>query len=67
MTAKEILGALQKEPRLSPAMLSEKLKINSQIVRNVLVTLSELKLVQTPAKGIYEITRLGEQVLKRIL
>ena len=35
--------------------------MNQQVIRNVLLTLSELDLVTTAAGGVYEITDLGQQ------
>ena len=43
--------------------ISERLKINPQQVRNVLVVLAELKLVETPVRGVYLITNLGKHIL----
>lgn len=64
MTATEILEAIQRKPRLTPIMIADELKMNAGVVRNVLVTLAELRLVQSPARGLYEITPLGQEVLK---
>jgi len=64
LTAIEILEAIQRKPRLSPMMIADELEMNPGVVRNVLVTLTELKLVQSPARGLYEITPLGQDVLK---
>ena len=36
-------------------------------IRNVLVVLSDLKLVEAKVRGLYEITPLGERLLKDIL
>ena len=66
MTAKEILLLLKKKPRLSPVMISDELKLNRQMVRNVLSVLSELRLVDTPVRGLYEITSSGKQVLRKM-
>ena len=66
MTDKEILQSLKKNPRQTPLMLSESLKMAPSHVRNVLSVLQELKLVQTPARGVYEITLLGKELLRKI-
>ena len=63
MTAVEILKLLREMPRLSPALIAERLGITPGVVRNVLMILSELQLVETPSRGIYQITSLGEHML----
>lgn len=42
--------------------ISEKTGISAQYVRNTLRVLSELRLVETPARGVYLITDLGKLV-----
>jgi DNA-binding IclR family transcriptional regulator len=64
MAAIEILGALQKTPRLSPILIASKTGIDIQRVRNLLVVLLELKLVETPSRGLYQITNMGEYILR---
>lgn len=64
LTATQILRVLQRKPRLSPVMIAEETKLSANTVRTVLQTLSELTLVAIPARGIYTVTELGEQVLK---
>ena len=66
MTAKEILKSLQKTPRQNPIMLAEGLNLKEQTIRNTLSILLEVKLVETPVRGLYEITKLGEQALRKI-
>ena len=66
MGSVEVLEALKIMPRMSPSMISKKLEINAQYVRNDIRVLSELKLVKKPAHGIYEITSLGEVVLAEV-
>lgn len=63
----EILAVIQNKPRLTPVLIAEASKLNPGVVRNVLMTLTELKLVISPARGIYEITELGEGVLKEAI
>ena len=43
--------------------ISEILKMNPQQVRNILLVLGELKLVETPVRGVYLITEIGKYVL----
>ncbi len=64
LTAIEVLQAIKEKPRITPIMIAAELKMNQQNVRNVLLTLSELGLVTTAARGVYEITPLGSQVLE---
>lgn len=66
MTAIEILKLLKESPRLTPVMVANKLGKAASHVRNVLSVLLELKLVHTSARGVYEITPLGEELLQRI-
>jgi predicted transcriptional regulator len=63
LTAIELLRAIDQNPRITPQEISEKLKINAQQVRNVLSVLAELKLVETPVRGVYLITELGKYIL----
>lgn len=65
LTAIEILQAIGRKPRITPVMIAEELKMNQQVVRNVLLTLSELGLVTTAARGVYEISQMGQQVLDK--
>ena len=66
MTAIEILKLLKETPRLTPIMIANKLGRATSHIRNVLSVLLELKLVYTPARGIYEITELGNELLKKL-
>ena len=43
--------------------ISQRLKMNAQQVRNILLVLTELKLVETPVRGVYLITDLGKHIL----
>jgi len=63
LTAIDVLRIIGQNPRITPLEISEKLKVNAQHVRNILLVLSELKLVETPARGVYLITELGKYVL----
>ncbi len=65
MTAREILETIQRKPRLTPTMIAEELDMIPGVVRNILSTLSELGLVNTPARGVYEISPLGSHVLEK--
>jgi predicted transcriptional regulator len=66
MSATKILKVLHETPRLSPTLIASKVGIKIQYARNLLTVLLELKLVETPSRGLYQITTLGEQVLKSI-
>lgn len=63
MAAKDVLRTIDQNPRITPLEISEKLKMNAQQVRNILLVLAELKLVETPARGVYLVTELGKYVL----
>jgi Mn-dependent DtxR family transcriptional regulator len=65
LTALEILQAIKQKPRITPVMIAEELEMKQQSVRNILLTLTELGLVGTVARGLYEITELGSQILER--
>jgi len=65
MPATEILKVLHELPRLSPKLIASKSGIKIQHVRNLLAVLLELKLVETPSRGLYQITHLGEFVLSK--
>lgn len=64
MAAIEILEVLRKTPRLSPVLIASETRIPIQRVRNLLTVLLELRLVETPSRGLYQITNLGETILK---
>jgi len=66
MSATKILTALLETPRLPPTLIASKTGIRVNYVRNLLAVLLELKLVETPARGLYQITGLGEHVLHQI-
>jgi predicted transcriptional regulator len=63
LTAIEVLKAIEQNPRITPQEISVKIKINPQQVRNVLSVLVELKLVETPVRGVYLISEKGKHVL----
>jgi predicted transcriptional regulator len=65
--AKEILGILNKEPRQTPQSILGKLGVSMSAIRNSLMVLSDLKLVETEARGLYRITPLGQYVLENML
>jgi len=62
----EILKILSKEPRQTPQSLQKAYKASISTVRNTLVVLSDLGLTRKKARGLYEITPLGQYVLERI-
>ena len=66
MTAIEILKTIERNPRITPLEVSKILNVSSQYVRNILTVLMELKLVETPVRGVYIITELGRNLLKEI-
>jgi len=62
--ATDILKLLKEEPRQTPGSIKEKVNFSISATRNVLMVLSDLGLVETKVRGLYEITPLGEHVLK---
>ena len=66
LTAVEILQILRDMPRLTPILIGRKMRRPPSVVRNVLVILVELGLVSSAARGLYELTPEGEEVLERI-
>lgn len=61
----EILRTVHRNPYISPVLLHNKLTSKAQLstVETVLRVLRELKLVQTPSRGNYQITKKGVEVL----
>lgn len=61
----EILRTVYRNPYISPVLLHDKLTSKTQFstVETVLRVLRELKLVQTPSRGNYQITKKGVEVL----
>jgi len=53
------------EPRQTPSNLVKKMKTQGSTVRNCLVFLKDLRLVETPSRGLYRISSLGEYVLEK--
>jgi len=53
-------------PRLTPILMGRKMKRPPSVIRNVLVILVELGLVASAARGLYELTPEGEEILGRI-
>ncbi len=48
-------------------MMADELQATASYVRNILVVLQDLSLVETPARGPYEITPLGRDVLENVV
>ena len=65
MVAIDILKAIKQTPRITPLEISKKLKISTQYIRNILAILTELGLVETPARGVYTLSNLGKYVLEQ--
>ena len=63
LIAKEVLRIIRENPRITPSEISDKIDVTAQYVRNTLGTLAELNLVETPVRGVYLITELGEHIL----
>jgi len=66
VTALEILKALKQTPRLTPIMIAKMLNRPPSVIRNILVVLLELGLVESIARGLYQITPLGQYVLEKL-
>lgn len=64
--AKQILKILKEKPRQTPQSLLSKIDVSISAIRNNLMVLSDLSLVETPNRGLYQITPLGELVLKKL-
>lgn len=62
--ARRVLQVLREEPRQTPSNLVKKLRVKGSTVRNCLVLLKDLKLVETPSRGLYQISFIGEKVLE---
>lgn len=63
--AREILKILKDEPRQTPQSILSKTNVSMSTIRNNLMVLSDLNLVETKTRGLYEITPLGEYVLEK--
>lgn len=66
MVAVEILRTIEENPRITPLEISKKLGISLQYIRNTLRVLTELKLLETPVRGVYILTDIGKYVLKHV-
>jgi len=64
MVVIETLKMIKKLPRLTPTEISRRVGKSAQYIRNILAVLQELRLVETPVRGLYTITQLGEYILK---
>lgn len=64
--AREILEILKKQPRQTPQSLLTKINVSMSAIRNNLMVLSDLKLVEAKTRGLYNITPLGEYILEKI-
>jgi predicted transcriptional regulator len=64
--AKQILKILKEKPRQTPQSLLSKIDVSMSAIRNNLMVLSDLNLVETPTRGLYQITPLGELVLNKL-
>jgi len=63
--ARRILLMLREEPRQTPSNLVKELRAKGSTVRNCLVFLKDLRLVETPSRGLYRLSPLGEYVLEK--
>lgn len=66
MVAIEILETIAQNPRITPLEISKKLGISLQYIRNTLRILTELKLLETPVRGVYVLTELGKHIIQQI-
>lgn len=66
LVAQRILEILDEKPRLPPLLISKLTGLSHQYVRTTLRTLSELNLVETPARGIYVLTEEGRRHLHKL-
>jgi len=64
MVALDILRKIQETPRISPLEISADIGVSTQYIRNIMRMLYELKLVETPVRGAYIITDLGNHILQ---
>ena len=63
----EILLYVKENPRASPLLIARSLLRRPGLVRNHLVVLSELELIEAPVRGNYLITKLGINLLDSLL
>ncbi len=64
--AVDILKTIQKKPRLTPKLIADEINRPIQPVRNMVAIINDLELVETSARGLYQITELGKTVLNSI-
>lgn len=62
----EILQFISQNPRSSPLFIARNLGRRPGLIRNHLVVLTELKLIEAPIRGNYLIKRLGSYILKSL-
>jgi len=62
----EILQFINQNPRSSPLFIAKSLRRRPGRVRNYLVVLTELKLIEAPIRGNYLIKKLGISILKSL-
>lgn len=67
LAALKILSAILQKPRITPKLIASEISSPVGSVKNKLNVLSELKLVETPARGTYTITDLGKSVLDEVV
>jgi predicted transcriptional regulator len=66
LVAVEVLKTINDNPRITPLEIAEQIQTSAQYVRNTLRVLTELRLVETPVRGVYLITVFGKNVLDRL-
>lgn len=64
--AREILKILKEKPRQTPQSLLNQTNVSMSSVRNNLMVLSDLDLIEAKTRGLYEITSLGKYLLDKI-
>ena len=62
--ARDILRILKLIPRQNPGSLQESLGVSLSSIKNALIHLTDMGLVDTPSRGVYIITNLGKYVLE---
>ena len=62
----KILRLLRDKPRQTPPSIAKELQLSVTTVRNALVILSDVSVVEAGVRGLYEITPLGVHVLKKL-
>lgn len=64
--ARKLLKFLQEHPRQTPKSISEQLESPLATVKTTLGILSDLELIEAKTRGLYEITKMGDHVLRRV-